>query len=143
MGGSRPPEQGNIFIQLITGPGVGLPINIIPTLSQVWRVKGIAIMFRTDATVANRQVSMYRTDGTEIGAQIWSNFVQTASLNRTYNFVDWFTGVPWVTLSHIMMPFNGGSLISAAQYLVITSDNLQAGDEFSFATVDGEKWLED
>lgn len=143
MGGSRPSEQGNIFIELITGPGTGLPINIIPTDSQVWRVKGIAIMFRTDATVANRQVSIYRTDGSEIGAQMWATFVQTASLNITYNFVDWYTGAPFTTLSHCIMPFNGGSLISAAQYLVVTSDNLKAGDEFSFATVDGEKWLED
>lgn len=143
MGSSRPLEQGDIFLLSVAGPGVGLPQDIVPPGTQVWKVKGLALEFRTDATVANRQVAIVRYDGTNYGAQIVYSVVQTASLNWTYNFLDWITDILPTTLTNVFLPLNSGSLISTAQWLRIYAYGMVAGDEFSNCRVNGERWISD
>lgn len=143
MIGTIPSDLGALFSQPVANPGAGNPLDIIAPGGEEWRLHSIRVVFTTDATVVNRQVFLQWYNGITFGAQIWHNVNQAASLARTYHFIDWFTGVPFTTLSHFILPMGNGSLIDGIEYLRISADNLQAGDAFTDIVVNGERWLSD
>lgn len=143
MRGTIPEDQGAIFSLPVANPGAGNPLYIIATDSKVWRLHSIKFIFTSGATVANRQIYLEWNNGINVGARLWSTFVQTAGMAVQYNLVSWLSTIQYTTAGEYMMAFSGGALIDGAEYLMVSALLFPAGDTFTGCIVTGERWLAD
>jgi len=125
-----------------TDPAAGVEIaETVPTNAR-WRPLAIQFAFVTDATVANREVSLVVDDGATGFARVPSGTAQTATLTRTYSA---FHHAPRNTIAQdgtLNLPLPRIDLQGGHSLRTVTT-NLQAGDNFGPPQLLVEEWIED
>lgn len=110
-------------------PAAGANLTIRATGQGLWRVISVAFSLVTDATVANRAVSLHGSDGTSVFYHGTVNNVQAASLTTQYGAyagaaVGGISGVA----QQVALPENG-LWLEPGWELETDINNLQAGDQ--------------
>jgi len=134
--------EGLLRLVLGTDPAAGSEVvETVPT-NAVWRILSVRVSLVTDSTVANRRPALYLDDGTTTLFVLRAAAVQAAGLTRTYHFIRSFpnptlddTSQQYIWLPDIKL--RGG-------YRIRTStENLQAGDDYTQPVLLMEEWIEE
>jgi len=131
---------GDILTFNTPNPAAGAEIASGSLAEGKWRFQTMSFQLVTDATVANRRVSLeVLEDGGGTVAQIPVNVAQTASLTWRYSFGVALHAVNDTTHGFISASFP--DMLMNGDYEINTvTQNLQAGDDFSVLTATTEFW---
>jgi hypothetical protein len=133
--------EGHILVVVGTDPAVNTEISeTVPTGAR-WRLINMVFTLVTDANVANRRNKLIIDDGTNIVFQGRHGADQAASGTALYNWGT--TGADGSVSSSVgttTVPVN--SKMKAGYRLRTTTNNLQAGDNYSAPVLWVEEWLE-
>jgi hypothetical protein len=136
--------EGRGVIRAITGtdPAAGVEISeTVPTNAR-WELLAIGFALVTDATAANREVTLTLDNGTSVYTRSPSRVNHTASLTRTYSAFQSpslaaVTTDPTLNLQLPRLVLSDGHRIRTA------TSNLQAGDNYGAPQLLVEEWIED
>lgn len=122
-----------------TDPAAGAEIvETVPT-GALWRLSSISFELQTDATVSTRTVRLRLGTAVIIVALIPANTSQTASLTIRYTFGD---GLAYITSLPVTAgPSVHGIMLPAGSTIETSTNNLQAGDNFTAPAIHVEEWL--
>ena len=81
-------SNANIVTYTGSDPAANTEFSETVPAGKMWRIQSIRATLVTDANVANRQVSITLTDGTNTFFKSSSTSVQAASLTHGYTFAD-------------------------------------------------------
>lgn len=125
-----------------TDPAANTEISeTVPTDAR-WRVLAIQVNLVTDATAANREVSLLIDDGTTVFARVPVGTNHAASLTRTYSFA---TNTARNTIAQdpvLNAPLPELVLGDGFRVRTVTT-NLQATDNYGAPQLLVEEWIED
>lgn len=123
-------------------PAAGADIlETVPTGAR-WRLKSIRFRLVTSATVANRAVKFIIADTTNAPVSIISfNFNQAASITNDYSLGIGVNPLVDPNTLVVMGPIPDNLMFAAFTWKTLTN-NLQAGDQFSFVEYLVEEWIE-
>lgn len=143
MPGFLPDTHGRLFTEAGSAPAAGSSATITVPTNTRWRPIAIRCQLTTDATVANRIVSLTLIIGAQVYGFYGSATTQTASLTWLYTFTPQ-SGINASNVGTLV-----GVSIPEVMYLDddlilnVTASGLQAGDQFTAIQVYGERWLEE
>lgn len=124
-----------------TDPGAGAECSDTVPTSARWRLHSWRTSLVTDATAANRTVTLIIDDGTTELFRQDASAAQTAGLTRTYQAYNTGVAADLVgTTFRLPMPFP--ILLPAAARIRTSTANLQAGDNFGAPQLLVEEYLE-
>lgn len=141
----EPMFSGHGLMRSITGtnPAAGAEISETVPTNAVWRLWGLTIPLTTDATVANRRVTLRLDDGTNDFHRYLAHAAQAASLLRTYcaypigyATVDIGQDTPILLASPPPFLFQGWRIRTS-------TISLQAGDDYGAPQLFVEEWIQE
>lgn len=126
-------------------PGVAASLTVDPAANtevsqtvpggQIWELLSVNVTLVTDATVANRQVTLVIDDGVNIVAQVTAQPTQAASLTYNYTFSVGGVDRAAVVGTNVLVPLPG-PLALPAGFRIRTVTTLRAAtDNYGAATV--------
>jgi len=124
-----------------TDPSAGGEISQTVPTNACWRLRSIRFSLTTDATVADRRVSLLIDDGTNELFRIIAPATQGANLTRHYVFAP--HGLDTTRNDHIYAQIPGDLRLFQRWRIRTATSNLQTGDDFSAPRLFVEEWLED
>lgn len=146
--------------QMISGNGeasfmdisaaVGSQISVDVPSGEVWKIDSLRFNFITDATVATRRVRVFKVIDGNIVQRFDTNFDQTASGNRLYDFHENYqkyvinTGLKPAGSQEFILPANlfiDGDMSAGFNGIQTNTTGFQAGDQFTQAFITYRKWL--
>ena len=140
-----PMGSGPGYLRSVAGtdPAAGAEISeTVPTNAR-WRLRGLIVQFVTDATVANRYVTLTFDDGATPLQRIGANTAQAASTTQNYTGVCG-GGVLGDTGNYsVLLPLPVNLMLFKGWRISTATLNLQAGDNFGAPQLLVEEWLEE
>lgn len=136
--------EGPGAIRSITGsnPAAGVEISeTVPTNAR-WQLRTFRATLTVDATVASRFPQLQITDGAVLVYIARAFDAQTASLARTYNYLQhgFFLNGNALAQHHGLLPV---ASLTAATVIATNTSAFQAGDDWAAPTFLVEEWIED
>lgn len=133
---------GNLRSIVGTDPAAGIEIiETVPTNAR-WRLVGMRAVLVTDATVANRTVSLVFDDGVNAFTATIASIAQTASQTNPYFFAEYGV-ITAVALVVVMVPLPTSVLIPQGGRIRTLTGGIVAGDNWAAPTYEVEEWIED
>lgn len=142
-GALRGTLEGPGWIRSITGtdPAANVQISeVVPTGAR-WRLIGMRFNFTTDATVADRTVRVTPHDGANDLAILSMVGVQAASLSNRYTLSAGVNGEA-VNANRGQIALGHNVILMAGWGISTSTNNMQAGDNYSAPQLHVEEWLE-
>lgn len=124
------PARGGIMTKSTANPAAGAEITGAVPGGQMWRVIGCSFILVTDATAANRTVTIQFGGNVEDGFIAQSGVVQAASQTRFYNFTALGFQPSAAVGNNIMAPMPPEVYMVGSETFTTITANLQAGDNF-------------
>lgn len=124
----------DIQTDTIADPSAGAELTVTVPAAEVWELQSFRAVLTTNATVANREVSLRINNGTTTFFCSSSTTNQTAGTARGYTYSDF--GSPWTGSLAATFMFPLPRIMVGAGYEIFTlTSNIQAGDQWSAAVV--------
>lgn len=136
--------EGPGWLRTIIGanPGAGTEFTITQDARTRWRPLGLNVTLTTDATVANREMSLVITNGGGPVLTIPAGVAHVASQSRNYTwFVGAVRGAGAVSLD-VIAPLPVINTTATSTYQSSTT-NIQAADDYTAPRLLVEEWIED
>lgn len=124
-------RKGGVF-KVVTGtdPAAGAEISQTVTAGKAWELQAMTFQFVTDATAANRRVTVIFDDGTSIFSQVPSEAPQAASVTARYHIAPGLARYG-TTLENKGYPLAIPRLVLSGGFRIRTdTTNLQVGDNY-------------
>lgn len=137
------PLDGQGFLNNTTGadPAAGAEISQTVTAGQRWRLQAFTFTLVTDATVANRNVSIVLDDGADVFYRAGSNFNQVASTTVVYTASG--HGQLGSTLNNVVLiPLPQPCMLFQGWRIRTITGAIAAGDNFGAPEINREEWVE-
>lgn len=125
-----------ILEKLSADPAAGA--EIIFTAAENMIVRSCSFLLVTDATVANRRVTLVADDGVDIFFQAIAAADQAASLTHRYSGFGGSAAAAAGLVQTIQLPAGGLYLPSGGRLRTLTT-SIQAGDNFGLMTLEVER----
>lgn len=136
--------DGAGVIRSVTGtdPAVNTEIaETVPTNAR-WRLISIFLELVTDATVANRTVTLLVDDGANTLSSVSASAAQTATQTRQYSAYPG-GGAPRLDSTVFYLPTPPGIMLMGGFRIRTTTANRAAGDNYGAPQLLVEEWIED
>jgi hypothetical protein len=124
-------------LSVVTGtdPAANTEVSETVPANGRWRVLAMRVSLVTDATVANREVSLQFDDGTTAFFAAAANANQAASLTRQYSVGTAGERGAAATATDILIPAPSDVVLLAGHRVRTSTTNRQAGDNFGAPTL--------
>jgi len=131
-GRGEDPKSGMGVFESVTGtnPAAGAEVEEYVPSGKLWRIHAFRINFTTDATVADRAVSLAIAGINGNIIRIPSSVVQTASTTRIYQFGVGLLNLENATSGIITVPLFPDLFLNPADIISTITTNRQATDNF-------------
>lgn len=124
---------GRIITVIGTDPAAGVEVADNVPAGEIWELISVRFVLVTDATVANREVRLFISDGSNNIFRSGTGVLQVASLTINYFAAAFgFRGALDNAGLELAIPIPPGLILLPAYVLGTATFNLQAGDDFSF-----------
>lgn len=141
---ARSSVEGPGVIRLVTGtdPAAGAEISETVPTNAKWRLVALRAALVTDATVANRTLSLLIDNGSSVFFHIGDGFTQTAGLNVSHVF-SVGAGAYGNSNGAVQGWLPTDAFLMGGYRIRTSTSNLQAADDLSSPHMLVEEWIED
>ena len=141
--GINSPLEGPGIIRSVIGsnPAFGAEVVEVVPPGARWRLRCLKASLTTDATVANRQVSLIIDDGTDQLFNSCCPDLQGASVARQYHFAE-YAYQPAASATRIYLAVPISLMLFQGWRIRTETFNLKAGDDWAAPYMMVEEWIE-
>lgn len=128
------PHLEELKLVITANPAAGTELSHTVPSDVAWLVVGAYIGLTTNATAANRRLSLVFDDGTTNFARLPIGVTQAANLTYTYSFAPGLPRASAVESNVVVSPLPDFMLPSGYRIRTLT-ENIQSGDDFTAAAL--------